>query len=300
MRAQHDAAKNLIADLEQERALIGATDVEREKANALRRAGANATDAEKAKIGELVEQIYNEKQAREQQQRAMERVADAEKEFVGGLAHDLLNGVSPAQALTNALSRLASTLLDEVLNAIFTVKRAGAGGGGGLLGGLFNIIGGLFGGGFSAGGNVGGDPWQGLRLAGGGDVSGPGTSTSDSILAMLSDGEFVVKAAAAKKHRALLTAINSGHVPAFAHGGSVGGTGNVTRITPAANSNTPAMTINAPVTVNANGGSPEQNADLARQTSKAVEGTIRSIVTDELRNAMRPGNIANSRGFGGR
>jgi tape measure domain-containing protein len=293
-RAEHDAAKDLIADLEEERRLIGATDLEREKANALRRAGAEATAAQKEKIADLVTAIHNESEAHDRQEEAMRRVADAEKEFVGGIASDLLHGVSPAEALNRALLRLADTLLNNVLNAVFTVKQAGGGMGGGIFGSILSGIGSLFGGGAAV------DPWAGLRLAGGGDVRGPGSTTRDSIPAMLSDGEYVVNAAATKKHRALLTAINSGHVPAFAHGGSVGSGGNVTRITPAAKGNTPAMTINAPVTVNANGGSPEQNADLARQTSKAVEGTIRQIVASELQQAMRPGNIANNRGFGGR
>ncbi|MFD7046065.1 phage tail tape measure protein, partial [Rhodococcus jostii] len=47
----------------------------------------------------------------------------------------------------------------------------------------------------------------------GGTVRGPGTGTSDSILAYLSDEEFVVKAAASKKNRPLLEAINNGWVP---------------------------------------------------------------------------------------
>ncbi|WP_311028222.1 tape measure protein [Mesorhizobium koreense] len=294
MRAQHDAAKDLIADLEQEASLIGATDLEREKANALRRAGANATDAEKAKIGELVTKIHDENEAHEQQQAAMEKIADAEKQFVGGLAHDLLNGVSPAEALRNALSRLADTLLNEVLDAIFRVKSAGAGGGGGLFGGIFSLLGGLFGGGLSpvaaasVAGGIGG------LYADGGDVRGPGTATSDSIVARLSDGEFVVRAAAAKKHRALLQAINTGRVPAFAHGGSVGG-GNVARITPAANSNTPAVTVNSNVTVNANGSDPASNNDLAAKVGKQVEGQLRGVVQDEIRRNARPGGFLNSR-----
>jgi hypothetical protein len=61
----------------------------------------------------------------------------------------------------------------------------------------------------------------GLFLAGGGDVRGPGTSTSDSIPAMLSRGEFVVRASAVSQHRALLQQINSGQVPTFATGGIV-------------------------------------------------------------------------------
>lgn len=65
-------------------------------------------------------------------------------------------------------------------------------------------------------------PMVGL-FADGGDVRGPGSGTSDSIPAMLSDGEFVVNAASTKKHRALLHAINNGRVGRFATGGLVGG-----------------------------------------------------------------------------
>ena len=53
----------------------------------------------------------------------------------------------------------------------------------------------------------------------GGNVSGPGTATSDSIPAMLSDGEYVVKASAVNKYGVpLLQAINS---QKFATGGMV-------------------------------------------------------------------------------
>lgn len=58
-------------------------------------------------------------------------------------------------------------------------------------------------------------------FAGGGDVRGPGTGTSDSIPALLSDGEFVVNANATRKHRALLQAINNGRIGRFADGGLV-------------------------------------------------------------------------------
>lgn len=57
----------------------------------------------------------------------------------------------------------------------------------------------------------GGDPGGNIPAAAtGGWMHGPGTSTSDSIVARLSNGEFVVRAAMAKKNRALLEAINSG------------------------------------------------------------------------------------------
>ncbi|MCX8016674.1 MAG: phage tail tape measure protein [Rhodocyclaceae bacterium] len=69
-----------------------------------------------------------------------------------------------------------------------------------------------------------------VGMAGGGRVFGPGTSTSDSIPAMLSAGEYVIRASSVRKYgAALLDAINSGILPmpvlpryAFAAGGLVG------------------------------------------------------------------------------
>jgi|GEM_PF-2742959 len=91
-------------------------------------------------------------------------------------------------------------------------------------------LGGVFGDllGFAQGGTVGrgaGGATSGgtVRAAAGGEllgrVSGPGTGTSDSIPALLSAGEFVVSAAAARDHRALLEAINAGALPRLATGG---------------------------------------------------------------------------------
>ncbi len=53
----------------------------------------------------------------------------------------------------------------------------------------------------------------------GGFIAGPGSGTSDSIPAMLSNGEFVVNAAATGRHRGLLESINA---QKFADGGFVG------------------------------------------------------------------------------
>lgn len=70
-------------------------------------------------------------------------------------------------------------------------------------------------------------------MATGGFLSGPGTGTSDSILARLSNGEFVVNAAATANTLPILEAINAGWVPSaeylhgmlpgFAQGGKVPG-----------------------------------------------------------------------------
>lgn len=60
--------------------------------------------------------------------------------------------------------------------------------------------------------------------ASGGPIYGPGTGTSDSILARVSNGEWVMRAASVRKYgHAMMDAINRGSFPKFASGGSVGG-----------------------------------------------------------------------------
>jgi len=67
-------------------------------------------------------------------------------------------------------------------------------------------------------------------FANGGVIRGAGTGTSDSIMARVSNGEFVVNAKATKDNLGLLTKINGGNpkssVPKFATGGEVSTSGN--------------------------------------------------------------------------
>jgi hypothetical protein len=110
----------------------------------------------------------------------------------------------------------------------------------------------------------------------------------------VSNGEFVVNAGATAANRRLLEAINSGKLPAFATGGivdapSIPGTGFAQQ----AGAGQQVITIAPQVTVQATGGTPEHNADLAAQTAKAVEGAVRSTVAKELRTQMRPGGMFN-------
>jgi hypothetical protein len=61
-----------------------------------------------------------------------------------------------------------------------------------------------------------------IAQATGGPIAGPGSGTSDSIPAWLSNGEYVINAKQTAKHRSLLHAINSG-AQGFASGGETGG-----------------------------------------------------------------------------
>lgn len=128
------AVVDLIAQLEFEQSLIGATNVEREKANALRRAGAAATPEQKAQIESLVETMYAERDAIKASQEAMEELADVGRDVLQGLAFDLLDGENRADAFANAISRLADRLLNSAFDGLFGgstgTKRSG-----GLLGG---------------------------------------------------------------------------------------------------------------------------------------------------------------------
>jgi phage-related minor tail protein len=53
--------------------------------------------------------------------------------------------------------------------------------------------------------------------------------------------------------------------------------------------------FNINVAVNANGGQPAQNEDLARQIGKQIDMQVRAIVGAELRTQSRPGGTMNRR-----
>lgn len=122
------------------------------------------------------------------------------KDVFGSFIQDMKNGVSAADALQNALSRIADKLLEIALNAIFS--------GGGFFSGIAKLF-------MKDGGHV-------KKMAGGGRVRGPGGPRSDKVPAMLSNGEHVTRAAMVQKHGKLLDAINADRVPRFAAGGIVG------------------------------------------------------------------------------
>jgi len=136
-KREADAVKELIADLEHERSVIGLTDEQRRISEALRKAGAAATDEQKAKIGELVSAIEQEEAAMDRLKASQQEVNDLSRDVLGGMISDLKSGTSAADALENALSRVADRLLDIGLDSLFGGKGGGlfGGGKGGLLGG---------------------------------------------------------------------------------------------------------------------------------------------------------------------
>ena len=117
------------------------------------------------------------------------------------------------------------------------------------------------GGGFKDGGMV-------QQFSNGGAVWGAGTATSDSIPAMLSNGEFVINAAATRRHRALLEAINKNR---YASGGVVG----VAPQVAALGGGTGGMTVN--ITINRDGSSDSSvdgDVEMAKQLGAALPAMI--------------------------
>lgn len=138
---QAEAVQRLIDALQEELSLIGATDLERDVSNNLRRAGAAATDEQKAKIAALVTALHAEAEA----QREATEAADMYREIAGGALSDLRSALSDgkleweelADVALNALDRIIDKILDELLDAMSQVGGSGAGGILGFLGSLF-------------------------------------------------------------------------------------------------------------------------------------------------------------------
>ncbi|MDO3431194.1 phage tail length tape measure family protein [Rhizobium sp. CBN3] len=180
-------------------------------------------------------------------------------------ANSLTRLTSSSGAATDGLGQFGNGL-GKLGNTLNTAGSAGSSGGGG---GLFGWLAGIFGG-VSSGGAAS-SAFNTRTYADGGHVSGPGGPTSDSIPAMLSNGEFVVNAASARRHRRLLDAINSGSIARFASGGLVGGGGS--RVAGKASTGASGVVVN--ITNNANA----QVTQKSRQTSS---GTQIDVLVDEM------------------
>lgn len=123
----------------------------------------------------------------------------------------------------------------------------------------------------------------GFHLATGGAVWGPGTSTSDSIPAQLSNGEFVVRAAVVSQPgvRAHLERLNAGGRSGFARfaaGGLVGGS--------AGGGDSPArnggISVSAPVSIEGGSSNPASLIAVG-EFRKMLEQMIRELIQRERR-----------------
>jgi hypothetical protein len=110
-------------------------------------------------------------------------------------------------------------------------------------------------------------------------------------------GEYVFSAETVKRLGAgNLERLHRSALRGYATGGLVDAPERVARasgdsLRAAAESSAPSVTISAPITVNASGGTPEQNADLAARMAEQTERMFRGLVAEELVKQMRPGGM---------
>ncbi|KGV90981.1 phage tail tape measure protein, lambda family [Burkholderia pseudomallei ABCPW 30] len=147
------------------------------------------------------------------------------------------------------------------------------------FGGVSDAVGALGGAASAAGGSNA----YGFHLATGGAVWGPGTSTSDSIPAQLSNGEFVVRAAVVSQpgvraHLERLNAAGRSGFARFAAGGLVGGS--------AGGGDSPArnggISVSAPVSIEGGSSNPASLIAVG-EFRKMLEQMIRELIQRERR-----------------
>lgn len=126
------------------------------------------------------------------------------KDFSGAITDWITGAQSFGDAMKSILKQLIAQLIQAAIYA--TIVAACTGGGGGFAARWKGAFGKVF--------------------ASGGSVDGPGTGTSDSIPAMLSNGEYVLNAQAVDRLGVpFLNGLNTGRLRGFASGGLVGSGG---------------------------------------------------------------------------
>lgn len=244
---------------------------------AAKRDGITISDQMRTAIDAAATGYANAKMRVEDLKSAMEGVKDASK-FVGDqLTDSFIDMAIEGKSAVDVVNSLAKALLKAAIQGALM--------GSGPFGKIF-------------GGGIFGSIFGGLGFADGGYTGNGGKHQPAGIVHR---GEFVMsKAATSRIGVGNLDAMHRGALKGFADGGYVGASPAIVRPDmPAANSNAAPVqqiTISAPVTVNASGGTPEANADLARKTAREMEVTMRSVVSDELRKQARPGNFLQNRG----
>jgi len=208
LKKEREAVTDLISGLEDELAILRENDPVQQEMLRYREKLAGATEAERAKISELIATRNREKTAIEEQKAAWDSYRDV-----------AYNTFEDLRRSGGDLGGVLDTLSDKIQDMAFQALLLGEGplaqlfgtsGGGGLidlaLGALFP-----------------GQKPAGQKLAVGGMVYGRGSGTSDQVPLWGSPGEYMVNAKATAKNRTLLEMINAGaDIPGFANGGQIG------------------------------------------------------------------------------
>lgn len=273
--AEAEALNDLALELDE---LGIAQDVVRRKAELLQaaqEAGRALTPELRAEIDEVAQSYADAAQRAEQARQRHEQFATAVGDMKATLGNAFTGLVTGAQSFREALAGVLAQLAEIAASRAFESIFAGINGSG-MIGGLLT----------------------GLGMFDRGGYTGDGGKFEPA--GMVHRGEYVMSKEATRRIgvgnlEVLHTAAQRG----YAAGGYVGGAAPL-KAPSAARSGSPAVSgqvinISAPVTVNASGGTPEQNNDLAKRLSREMDATMRGTIADEMRRQMRPGNMLNTR-----
>ena len=196
----------------------------------------------------------------------LRKIEDAGKAGAEAIADIFASVMTGSMTAEEALSQLLLKIAEAQLNSLFTDMFSGTN----LAAGLGSLLG------FASGGFTGN----------GGKYEPAG---------IVHKGEFVMsKAATSRLGVGNLEALHRTALRGYASGGLVGGAPALAKgALGRSESPAQAITINAPVTVNATGGSAEQNADLARRIGAETDMAMRALVQSEVMKMMRPGAVLN-------
>lgn len=179
------------------------------------------------------------------------------KDFSGAITDWITGAQSFGDAMKNILQQLIAQLIQAAIYA--TIVAACTGGGGGFAARWSSAFGKAF--------------------ATGGSVDGPGTGTSDSIPAMLSNGEYVLNAQAVDRLGVpFLNGLNTGRLRGFASGGLVGSGGAYNR--PASVGSSSSSTSNS-ITLNVSALDASSFADFLARGGMQV---LKQATLDDNRN----------------
>ena len=132
-----------------------------------------------------------------------------------------------------------------------------------------------------------------MKFATGGHVQGPETGTSDSILAQLSNNEFVMTSRTVDHYGVgFMNALNQRRLPKFANGGRVGGGGSPSY--PGILSNHGGGDMNNDITITIhidNNGNEETTTEQKAQQGKQLSDLITGKVVEVLQKERRPGGL---------
>lgn len=193
------------------------------------KAKANNADSYEKKVSLMNEalQKYDEEQ---QKINTISKIQQTSNQLAKDFSGAITDWITGAQSFGDAMKSILKQLIAQLIQAAIyaTIVAACTGGGGGFAARWSKAFG--------------------KGLATGGSVDGPGTGTSDSIPAMLSNGEYVLNAQAVDRLGVpFLNGLNTGRLRGFASGGLVGSGGAYNRpasVASSSSSTSSSITLN--------------------------------------------------------